>query len=292
MTLILSLVTQDYALMVSDRQVTFTTGPRAGEPAHEDTCKLVFFCGMWGIAYTGWAELQGVSTDKWIADRLSENNCHDIYSAADILKEAAPIAMRLTPAPMELTFTVAGWTRAQDQSLRPHFLLITNIRDQDGKRRARPGDSFSILERVLAANDPFDVHSVGYALPSQRQKELILQIKKMVSRNISPRTMLQELTQEIQNSGASTVGNRVLACCIPRNAVLEVLRTGRVAALAMQPTLDQTAFCYFDPQYSELLQYGPTTVCGGWGVTDVITTNDPITGDQSSQFTIRRLPRG
>jgi hypothetical protein len=67
MTQILAALTQEYILVASDRQLTIVSGPRKGQILDDDTCKLVSLCGIWGIAYTGFSEFQGVPTHEWIA---------------------------------------------------------------------------------------------------------------------------------------------------------------------------------------------------------------------------------
>ena len=58
MTQILAALTQDYVLVASDRRLTIASGPRKGQIEDDNTCKLVSLCGVWGIAYTGFSELQ------------------------------------------------------------------------------------------------------------------------------------------------------------------------------------------------------------------------------------------
>ena len=52
MTEIIGLVTQEYALMASDRRLTLGEGPKQGELVDDDTCKLVNLCNVCAIAYT------------------------------------------------------------------------------------------------------------------------------------------------------------------------------------------------------------------------------------------------
>ena len=95
----------------------------------------------------------------------------------------------------------------------------------------------------------------------------------------------------IRTSGyCSAVGWKVLGFCIPRNAAKRFFETGQQAMLAVQPNPDVTAFTYFEKGYSELQQYGPTSVCGQWAVTDVETRNDPSRDFQSSSFRILAGP--
>jgi len=67
MTQILSVMTTDYVLLASDRRVTYGEGPKIGEVADEDTCKLVNLCSTTGIAYSGVGIIRGVPTHQWIA---------------------------------------------------------------------------------------------------------------------------------------------------------------------------------------------------------------------------------
>lgn len=75
MTQIIAALTPDYVLVASDRRLTLANGPRRGEVLDDDTCKLVLLCGVWGIAYTGFARLQGTPTHEWIALTLAKANC-------------------------------------------------------------------------------------------------------------------------------------------------------------------------------------------------------------------------
>jgi hypothetical protein len=74
-------------------------------------------------------------------------------------------------------------------------------------------------------------------------------------------------------------------------AAQRTYETGDHMMLAMEPDLLTTAFCYFDPAYSQLRQYGPTFVCGDSAVTDVETADEPSRNFQSSGFRILHLPK-
>lgn len=60
----------------------------------------------------------------------------------------------------------------------------------------------------------------------------------------------------------------------------------------MQPNENVASFCYYDPTYSELQQFGPTITCGDFAATDVKTKNDPLTKRQSSSFRFLAVPKG
>jgi len=70
-TQILSVITQEYALLVSDRLLTVGDGPKAGAVFTDDECKLVSLCNICGIGYSGLARLGGSPTHEWIAKTLA-----------------------------------------------------------------------------------------------------------------------------------------------------------------------------------------------------------------------------
>ena len=66
MTLILSCLTRDYVVQVSDRRVVATDGSWREDRAN----KASFFCGHSSFSYTGYARLEGLPTDEWLTEQL------------------------------------------------------------------------------------------------------------------------------------------------------------------------------------------------------------------------------
>jgi hypothetical protein len=293
MTQILAALTQEYVLVASDRQLTFVSGPRKGQIHDDDTCKLVSLCGTWGIAYTGFSELQGVPTHEWIAVRLAESNCRNPYIAAQILADEGARALKVAPFPLELTFLIAGWVQSNDESLQPHFLLVTNMHDRDGKQRNSAGEDLHSFERRLGPQELYASRVIGQPLPAGRGKHLDRFFRRVLKRRTSPKPAMHAFVNEIVNTAGSRVGvgKKVLAFSIPRAAAHQTYQTGENMVLAMEPNLLTSAFCYFDPAYSQLRQHGPTFVCDDSAVTDVETADDPSQNFQSSSFKILHLPK-
>jgi hypothetical protein len=69
---------------------------------------------------------------------------------------------------------------------------------------------------------------------------------------------MEAFAREIINTSSSrgSVGEKVLGFSIPRTAAERTYETGDHKMLAMEPDLLTTAFCSFDPAYSQLLQHG------------------------------------
>ena len=240
MTQILAALTHEYVLVASDRQLTFASGPRKGEIADDNTCKLVSLCGVWGIAYTGFSQLQGVPTHEWIAVRPAENGCRSPYVAAQILADAAAPALRAASFLLELTFLIAGWSRSADcQTLQPHFLLVSNMNDLDGQRRPTPGADFHCFERKLKADEVYASRVIGQPLPNGRGKYLDRFLRRIPRHKTGPKPAMQAFVREIVNTSRAggTVGEKILAFSIPKAAAQRTYQTGDQMMLATEPAL-------------------------------------------------------
>jgi hypothetical protein len=118
-------------------------------------------------------------------------------------------------------------------------------------------------------------------------------MNRLVKRDIGPSEALRLLVEEIisTSSRQSTVGSKILALSIPRQCVKKQLESGSSSMMAIPPSRETVTFGYFQPGYSELQQYGPTVVCGGFAFTDIETRNEPSTNDQSIEFKILVGPK-
>ncbi len=296
MTQILTTITKEYVLLVADRRLTFLPGPMQGQVADDDACKLVSLCNICGIGYTGLAQIEAIPTHEWIAKVLALEQCSDPAKATQILTERANAALSNVPLDLRRqTFVIVGWTYFQGLTgLRPFVCAITNMLDPSGAPLPATASTFSVLgPSALKDGQDLAIHVIGQRLRLERGQRLERNLHKLVSKEISAKAALRLLVDEvIHTSGySSTVGNKVLGLCIPRRAVQSSIESGRSVLLAAQPNEDAASFCYYDPTYSELQQYGPTITCGGSAVTDVKTENDPSIDRQSSQLRILALPK-
>jgi hypothetical protein len=116
-------------------------------------------------------------------------------------------------------------------------------------------------------------------------------LRRMLKHKIGPKPAMQAFAREILHTSEvrNSVGEKVLAFSIPISAARRTYETGNQMMLAMEPNLSSAAFCYFDPAYSQLRQYGPTFTCGESAVTDVETENDPARDFQSSSVRILHM---
>lgn len=113
---------------------------------------------------------------------------------------------------------------------------------------------------------------------------------RFVKRSISPREVMRTLVGEIGHTArrTNTVGNKVLGFCIPRADAARRFHNGQWMMTADLPNEQTTSFCYFDPAYSELQQYGPVIVSGKRAVA-VQTQNDPTQNRQKASITFLKV---
>jgi hypothetical protein len=106
MTLILSCITQDAIVQVSDRCLTNLA---TGEPVEQEANKAVFLSNRVALAYTGLAEIEGKPADIWLRDILvpHESVGHGIQLILDEATRAFA-AMPGSSAAKRQAFVAAG----------------------------------------------------------------------------------------------------------------------------------------------------------------------------------------
>lgn len=291
------MITKEYALLASDRKLTYAEGSFRGQEKENNACKLISLCNICGIGYSGLSEIEGSPTHEWVAKTLASANCRDPDLASRVLAEQAGRALlKVDHYLRRQIFLIAGWGHFDKApGLRSHFCVITNVLDQKGRVLNKSRESFDRRIRALGDNEEFLWYSIGQSLNKERAQELERNLRRLVARDIGPKEALRLLVDEIVHTHGvercATVGNKVLGFCIPRRSVEAQLRTGHSMALARFPDENSVAFVYFDPKYSELRQYGPTFVCGEFAATDIETENDQTRDFQSSQMRLLSLPK-
>ena len=294
MTQVIATVTHDYVLLVADRRLTFLNGPTQGQLKDDDTCKLVSLCNTSGIGYTGLAEIEGSPTHEWIAKVLASEQCSDPGVASRILAERARTALlNVSPRIRRQTFILAGWAKFLNLAgTRSYLCTVTNMADGSARQLSEPNEGFATSIRALRDTEDLRIQVAGQRLLSERGPLLARNLRKLISREISPKAALRLLVEEVIHTAglSTTVGRKVLGLCIPRRAAQAAIESGESVLLATQPNEEAASFCYYDPTYSELQQYGPTLTCGGVAST-VKTEYDTVNNRQVSQTKILALPK-
>jgi len=135
MTLILSLAAPPFVVQVADRMVTaFDTG----EVVRDNAIKLVLYDNRVTFAFTGLAQLEGVTTDRWLAQTLSVPARNNLGQVCKHVTEQAtraalrPEATRLKWWKRKLAFMGVGFTRSSPVApWLPIAILISNFHGSD-----------------------------------------------------------------------------------------------------------------------------------------------------------------
>lgn len=194
MTLVLSLLTPHYALQVSDRLVT-----RSGSAFDPLANKSVIYHArdaIVTIGYSGLAYLEGVPTDKWIAQKLTGEEFEgrfalrqgpilrwlDIGQSVELIRrECEALFSRLEPSTHTTQqFLVAGW--------------------QWGRRIARP-----ITWRIENSHDPYRQSFTAHAPPRywHYQHPLRFRLSWIPRSNPLPKRELVRLMEHLRGTVAS-----------------------------------------------------------------------------------------
>jgi hypothetical protein len=159
-TQILSCITRDYVLQVSDRRLTHEKDGTLGiyedcESKADDQTKAIVVNGTMIFAYMGWAKIEKQNTNEWFATVIKP------FVDADQLREGIfEVARRATtffkslPHPQEQkrhAFIGVGWKqRRRDGRLVPAAVQITNAYDNQAQLLPSAMSNF-VVHRGYAA---------------------------------------------------------------------------------------------------------------------------------------------
>jgi hypothetical protein len=274
-TQVIALTTNRSVFLVADRRLTWGTGPKVGERFDDDTCKLVSVGIGCAIGYTGLAQLETQPTHEWVARVLAAADCNYGSEASRLLIERATEAFARVAASIPHSFVLVGWSRFNGSDIKAYVCEVTNCRGHGGAVLDSPGKQFGRVVVPLEPGDLFDLRVVGQPLRSQRRDVVLRRtLRKLLHHGVSDGLILKLLVDEVIYTSRhlgerSSVGQKVLATVIPRRAVEASAESGASMLMASEPTESGATFSYFEPGYSGVVQFGPTSVFNGWAFSKV-----------------------
>jgi hypothetical protein len=141
MTLVLSVLTQDIVVQVSDRHITDL---RTGALLEDSRNKATVWCGILGLAYSGLANIgtNGEDTDAWLADAIID--CKNLDDLVIHFREVATKRFAEFGVPTDRTrhaFAGVGWGKYRGQGeFQPLQIHVANALNHGGQwlELARP----------------------------------------------------------------------------------------------------------------------------------------------------------
>jgi hypothetical protein len=233
MTQILSCLTRDYVLQVSDRRLTRRRSDNTLELYEDDQTKAIVVNRNLIFAYAGWGKIEGKNTNEWFATVIKP------FADSDQLREGTgEVARRATayfvkqcyPPDKKLhTFIGVGWQQRRDDGrvIQVEVRITNAFNDQfQPLRRARP--EFVVQKYVPRhLSGGIKMFETGGYVDEAR----LLTLERYLRRRYYLRTSLHSarlLVKELRGlsekfrakDSVSPVGKNLLVTCLPKVAAL------------------------------------------------------------------------
>lgn len=241
MTLVLSFLSPQHVVQVSDRRVTWLDGPNAGQIADDDQNKAVLVLNRFAISYSGLATIDGIRTDDWIAKLSSGVRPCSPQRLVTSLRDSATAAFRTRhgdPRFKRHAFVLAGWVRhAPEAPLAPIVIAVSNALDETWGWREQAESEFKVSQAALADGAPFSLTETGANLSPSDKLSLQRVLMSCVTRDLPPMEISRLLADAIRRvaSKNATVGENILAVSLPAEATKKPPAMFVSGELAMRP---------------------------------------------------------
>ena len=262
MTLILTCLTHEQIVQVSDRRLT----TRAGKPVDDAANKAIFYAPAGAFSYTGIARIGSKKTHEWIADQLTIG-ARARQPIGDVLNRLQAALNNTVPQLRGYNgLAVVGclWATRQPgvTSDSPYYYLISNIHEL-GQPLAQPRNRFTAYYRWLTLPQPFLLKADGQNVPEQQLKGVMRNIMRSIDNSvrrggpISGESIGLLMVKAIRE--VAVVNQRV------GRDIMEILLPNRqVPALRTAPS----TFAYFHGSSNERVTYMPAMVSEEMTMTD------------------------
>jgi hypothetical protein len=331
LTLILSLITREFAMQASDRRLT---DMRTGRLSNDHANKAIVWGGAVTFAFTGLANIESERMDIWMAKAMRHAN--SLRRALESVCQRAERHPRIKRRPL----AIVGAGVAHDSTvktegrdlIRPTLCWAGNCLDEQGNPIV-PNGTWKNGGRWMLAREPFLLHVAGQRLEQGESERLNAALTAMTAGGTEPapfavllRDTIRGVSSERSTSElrkrARTVGKGILITCLPYATIGPLPIGGQhqpglfipddpiapggftvgphTVIFASEPGLDGQTFMYVPPDTNRGIWRGPTwTWPRGMVLTDFTTRlgggeplGPPGPADVSAWMTIAALPPG
>lgn len=281
MTLVITCLTDEFVVQVSDRRVRLADGSGVEDRAN----KAVFFCGHTTWAYTGLAQLRGMRTDEWMYE-LFQTVSNGLDGLTERLeKDAGPAIAQMLRTGIDteayrnlgrLAFIGAGYVDAGEGAV-PACVVVSNF-GHSNSWESRARSCFSTTARTIQPGLSFRVLCAGADMPPDILGNLQDGLEDAIDRG--PHVVAHDLavaTRKVAERNRS-VGKNVMCCVVPKAALFTNdfgIHGGPVFSRSgppgfsgwFKPVLGDTSehFYYWPESANEedFIYYAPAYVCPG-----------------------------
>jgi hypothetical protein len=276
MTLILSCITKDYAIQVSDRLFSYpdiNTGVILKKQDNNNKCVLLN--DLMSFGYAGLGEIGKTRTDIWLSEVLySVPQDKSLNYILNIIRDRATEAfnkIKLSSQGKRHAFVGIGWTKFNsDCYLSPILVVISNYYNREWILLDKAQDNFDILiSPRFKRSDRHIFNLIGAQIPKNEISYFYLlnrYLKRCAKKDV-PGTIMSLLVNAVRkiasNPKINTVGESLLGVCLPKSSVMRTHLPdlpGSKLFLSGPPTEGIGTFLFFPDGQSDGVQYGPTIV--------------------------------
>jgi hypothetical protein len=279
MTLVLSLITDSWAIQVSDRRLVWLTPDGKVVRKDDERNKAVIWCNRLAFAYTGLAELGPMRepTDVWLARELAESwvgggavdQTQDKVVA--VIADRAAAAMRRpriargVPAHQRRhAFVGTGWARFDgSDDMAPYIVQIHNF-PHSAESSVDAEDAFGVaVLRLPSQERPIFVNWVGQEL-GEPERALLPKLRRRDPRTREYGRFASDVLVDVVRSVAARnplVGRGLLINALPRWAIHPGDPT--TFLIAGDPAADELTFLCLPHDQDDPVLRGPRYVCEG-----------------------------
>src|ERR1044072_3631718 len=196
MTLILSCLTREYAIQVSDKRIT---DMKSGSIREETRNKGVQFCNHMVFAYSGLAAVQGQNTDVWLTETLAQRESLEdgMLLARDLLGEAFR-KLNCSSKAKRLAFVGVGWAQMEgDEHLSPLRVTLSNSLDANDRWLPEAREDFEYWGMLLKPSASFELNSLGADVSTETFQSAKRSISSSIRHSTNPITIVRILSETI-----------------------------------------------------------------------------------------------
>lgn len=268
MTLILTCLTDSAVIQISDRRLS-RLGDDPVTVVTDDTVKVVL-ADNWLYGYTGLANLNGMPTHHWLAERLARRGGQrhgdclaDIWGDAE---DAIDSANKRYPrfAPIAQAFVGAGWyADTITGEYFPSLYQISNFHDASG--RACQVGPFTCTYRALQSDEKVHVNAIGARVTDSEISRLSVAIGKLIARSRGVQSIGRLLFEfmRMMHDRDKTVGDNLLLSCVPISQFRTQMSGGLSLFMTGLPESDKATFCSFSSTGRSAISEAPVYVMNG-----------------------------
>jgi hypothetical protein len=221
-TLIISVLTEQYVALVSDRRTTRTEGDVVTRQEDTDT-KTFNLYGQFLMGFSGQARIDGLRIERWVGKVLIDVPSHEYFN---VLAREIDIAFRRLgySGKKPHAFLAAGYASLQPGGhVYPVNVIISNSIDNDGNFSVQAlSDHFGIYLEPLG-NRGRVIRSVGWTMRESTKRALDHRIRVVTKGDPSnPGLAIGPLVTALRDTARHSnnyVGQSVLFASLPRRAV-------------------------------------------------------------------------